>query len=137
MATTLVEVIARQDVVQDDQAPEVFHGPAREKRREPYQAARGRPGLLKLLELRQVVSGSVTITIKGKIYDDPPRVAWCVKTLQGQFADIPKQQLTGALRAAPQGVITQQELPTLLWCQAKLFIEQVSGLVNAIAIIVN
>src|SRR5437867_12302282 len=137
MAAALVEVIPRQDVVQDDQAPQLFHGPAGEERREPYQAVGGGPGLLKFLELCEVVSGGVTIAVKGKIHDDPPRVALRIKTLQGQFADIPKQQLTGTLRAAPQGIITQQELPALLWSKAQLFIEQASGLVNAIAIIVD
>src|SRR5262249_28029887 len=108
MATALVEVISCQDIVQDDQAPQVFHGPTGEKRREPYQAVRGRPGLLEFLELRQVVSGGVTIAVKGKIDDDPPRVALSVKTLQGQFADIPKQQLTGALCATPEHLIAQR-----------------------------
>src|SRR4030095_6255970 len=107
MAAALVEVIARQDVVQDDQASHVFHGPVGEKRREPYQTARGRTGLLKFLELCEVVPGGVTIAVKGKIYDDPPRVALRVKTLQGQFADIPKQQLTGALCATPECLIAQ------------------------------
>src|SRR5262245_49297326 len=99
MATTLVEVISRQDIVQDDQASQLFHGPTGEKRREPYQAAGGCPGLLEFLELCKVVPGGVTIAVKGKIYDDPPRIALSVKTLQGQFADISKQQLTGALGA--------------------------------------
>ena len=55
MAAALVEVVSRQDVVQDDQAPKIFRGPGGEKRWEPYQAARGRPSLLKFLELREVV----------------------------------------------------------------------------------
>src|SRR5438067_1671683 len=101
MAAALVEVIAREHVIQDDQAPQFFHSPASEKRREPYQAVRGRPGLLKFLELREVVPGGVTIAVKGEIHHNAPRVPLHVKTLQGQFADIPKQQLTGALRTAP------------------------------------
>src|SRR5215472_10409615 len=105
MATALVEVISCQDIVQVDLAPQAFHGPAGEKRREPYQAVRGHPSLLEFLELREVVPGGVTIAVKGKIYDDPPRVALSVKTLQGQFADIPKQQLTRALRATPERLI--------------------------------
>src|SRR2546430_6953635 len=105
MAAALVEVMSRQDIVQDDQAPQVFHGPTGEKRREPYQAVRGRPGLLKFLELREVVPGGMTIAVKGKIDDDPPRVALSSKTLQGQFADIPKQQLTGALGPTPERLI--------------------------------
>src|SRR2546421_9181290 len=105
MATAVVEVISRQDIVQDDQTPQVFHGPTGEKRREPYQAVRGRPGLLKFLKLREVVPGGVTIAVKGKIDDDPPRIALSFKTLQGQFAHIAKQQLTGALRPTPERLI--------------------------------
>jgi hypothetical protein len=50
----------------------------------------------------------MTIAVKGKINDDPPRVALRVKTLQGQFANIPEQQLTGALCATPERLIAQR-----------------------------
>src|SRR5438093_13601055 len=99
MAAALIEVVARQDIVQDDQAPHVFHGPAGEKCRKPYQATRGCPGLLKLLELRQVIPGGVSIAVKGEIHDDPPRVALSRNTSQGQSAYTPKSHFTGALRS--------------------------------------
>src|SRR5262245_45048446 len=108
MAAALVEVMAGEDVVQNDQTPQLFHGAAGKKCREPHQAARGGPGLLKFLQLRQVVPWGVTVAIKRKIHDDPPQIVWSDKTLQGQFPDIAEQQLAGALCAAPEHLVAQR-----------------------------
>src|SRR5262245_35646338 len=105
MTAALVEVVAGEDVVEDDQTPEVFHRPPGEKRWQPDQAVGGYTLLLKFLHLGAVVRGGMAVAVEGKIDHHPPHIPLHVQTLQRQFADVAKEQFTGAPGTPPEGLI--------------------------------
>jgi hypothetical protein len=74
MTAVLIKIIARQDMLQQHQPPQVFQSLPRKEAGQPHQAIRGLAGRLKLQHLGTVVSGRTALLVEGIVDDHAPRI---------------------------------------------------------------